>query len=290
MISDRATMSTDFQTSLLSDDNITRIRQVPYFAGGGYHDIDIKLSFDYYTRRFVHQITKFRKIDAATVIADIGTGFGWLAMAFALATPARIVAVDTDHERLDAARQIADILGLSGRIDWRVGHLGALPLRDREAQLSYCIEVLEHTGRAASAARDLARVTSEHLVLTTPNRLFPVVAHDTGLPFCHWLPFAWRRRYAQLCGRTDRENDNLFWSSFGLARCLPEFRIVSSFLHYRSLDDFRATFPIYLPYVGGGMRHRPNPAILAYYRVAALFGRCSIHILPSIAGVFERRE
>lgn len=269
---------------------IRDIRAVPHFARGVYRDIDINGAIDYYRRRYVRPLGAFLRIGPGDVVADIGAGYGWLSIAFALATDARIVAVDMDEGRLEAARAIARILGVADRIDWRVGALGRLPLTRHEARVAYCIEVLEHIGRARPALRDLGRVTREALVVTTPNLYFPVIAHDTGLPFCHWLPLSLRAAYAKLCGRGDRENCNLFWSARTLLRDLPEFEVASRFLHFASREDYLATFPIYVPYVGGGVRRGDGRLKSAYYRAAALLGRRSLYVMPSLACTLRRRQ
>jgi hypothetical protein len=195
-----------------------------------------------------------------------------------------------DEARLDAARRIAGILGVDHRIDWRVGKLGELPLADGEARVAYCIEVIEHIGRSRPAVRDLGRVAAEMIIVTTPNLYFPVIAHDTGLPFCHWLPLPLRARYAGLCGREARENDNLFWSPRSLLAELPAFRVVSRFLHFASRRDYLATFPIYVPYVGGGLRRRDGRLKSLYYRAASMLGRHSLYAMPSLACTLRRRS
>jgi 2-polyprenyl-3-methyl-5-hydroxy-6-metoxy-1,4-benzoquinol methylase len=40
--------------------------------------------------------------------------------------------------------KIAYILGVENNIDFRTGRLGCLPLDNNEANVVYCIEVLEH--------------------------------------------------------------------------------------------------------------------------------------------------
>jgi hypothetical protein len=86
--------------------------------------------------------------------------------------------------------------------------------------------------------------------VTTANQWFPAVAHDTRLPFCHWLPILWRRIYARLCGRAHCELDNPFWSR-SLERQLHGFRCVSRFLHYAALENYLATYPFWLTYGKG---------------------------------------
>src|ERR1035441_605495 len=109
------------------------IRAVPHFASGQYRDIDLDGTIDFYLRRYVKPLAAFTVLGEGDVVADIGAGYGFLSIAFALCSKARIIAVDVDGARLDAARSIAGILGVRDRIDWRVGALGHLPLGDREA-------------------------------------------------------------------------------------------------------------------------------------------------------------
>ena len=274
----------------LTTEQAQAIRAVPHFSQGAYRDIDLDGAIDFYRRRYVEPLGAFTGLGPEDVVADIGAGYGWLGIAFALHTPARIIAVDMDEARLDAARRIAGILGVDHRIDWRVGKLGELPLADGEARVAYCIEVIEHIGRSREAVRDLGRVASEMIIVTTPNLYFPVIAHDTGLPFCHWLPLSLRARYAKLCGRENRENSNLFWSPRSLLAELPAFRVISRFLHFASRRDYLATFPIYVPYVGGGMRRRDGRLKSLYYRAASLLGRHSLYAMPSLACTLRRRS
>ena len=274
----------------LTTEQAQAIRAIPHFSQGVYRDIDLDGAIDFYRRRYVEPLGAFTGLGPEDVVADIGTGYGWLAIAFALHTPARIIAVDMDEARLDAARRIAGILGVDHRIDWRVGKLGELPLADGEARVAYCIEVIEHIGRSRPAVRDLGRVAAEMIIITTPNLYFPVIAHDTGLPFCHWLPLPQRARNAKLCGREERENDNLFWSPRSLLAELPAFRVVSRFLHFASRRDYLATFPIYVPYVGGGLRRRDGRLKSLYYRAVSMLGHHSLYAMPSLACTLRRRS
>ena len=272
----------------VSDEQEHAIRAVPHFARSVYRDMDTNGALDFYLRRYIGPLGAFVDIRADDVVADIGAGYGWLAIAFALCTPARIVAVDDDEARLEAARTIAGTLRVADRIDWRLGALGQLPLVDREARVVYCVEVIEHIGRSRPAIRDLGRICDEVLVITTPNLLFPIVAHDTRLPFCHWLPLGLRARYAALCGRTSSQHSNLFWSPMGLLRELPDFNVTSRFLHYSSRRDYLATFPFYLPYEGGGMRGGDEYLKSIYYAAASLLGRYSLYVMPSLACTLRR--
>jgi 2-polyprenyl-3-methyl-5-hydroxy-6-metoxy-1,4-benzoquinol methylase len=272
----------------LSEDQVQAIRSVPHFADGAYRDLPILPTLDFYKKRYVDQLVKFRTVDAGTVIADIGAGYGWLAMAFAAYTPAHVIAIEMDAERMTAGRRIAEIMGLGHRITWRSEGLGAIKLADRSVDVAYCIEVLEHVRRAPAAVTDLARLSRDLLIVTTPNLWFPVIAHDTRLPLCHWLPLPARQLYAQLFGRQDAENDNLFWSGRGLGRYLAGYLPVAGFLHYPTLDDYVATYPFHLPYVGGGTQDRVGSAKLAYYRLVSKLGPASRFVMPNLAMVWRR--
>ena len=265
------------------------IARVPHFADGAYRDLPILETLAFYKKRYVDQLPKFRTVDEHTVIADIGAGYGWLAMAFAAFTPAKVIAIEMDAARLAAGRQIADIMGLADRITWRAEGLGAIGLPDLSVDVAYCIEVLEHVQRDPRTVADLARLPRDLAIITTPNLWFPVIAHDTRLPFCHWLPLPLRRVYARAFGRQNAENDNLFWSAPGLGRHLQDFRPVSGFLHYSTLADYVATYPFHLPYVGGGEQTRVGRAKHAYYRFAAQLGAASRFVMPNLAMVWQRR-
>ena len=266
------------------------IAAVPHFREGAYGYLPVEETLDFYRKRYVQQLANFRAIDASTVIADVGAGYGWLAMAFAAFSPAQVIAIEMDAGRLQAGRQIATILGLSDRITWVAQGLGEISLADRSVDVAYCIEVLEHVQCEPKTVVDLARLPRDLLILTTPNQWVPVIAHDTRLPFCHWLPLSARNTYARAFKRDHIEHDNLFWSPRALDRLLTGFEPVANFLHYKTLDDYVATYPFHLPYLNGGHHARVGGAKLAYYKLAALLGPASRFIMPNLAMVWQRKR
>jgi SAM-dependent methyltransferase len=280
---------TYFPSKLRIDDGVRRaIRDVPHFKDSQYVGLDVEATIDYFKRKFVDKVF-VTCLTPDNVVVDVGCGYGWLAFALAAHTPARVIAVDLDEPRLDAARHIATILGIGDRVEWRVGSLQKIPLANQEADLTFCIEVLEHIQRDPTGLHELARITNRFLVLTTPNGAFPVIAHDTCLPFCHWLPMGVRDAYARAMGRLDMQQGNRFWTPFDLSRNLGDFVRVSSFLHYRSVEDFFDLYPYYLPYGRGEWRHSPSAALRLYYRRVAHLGKASQYFLPSLAGTFQRQ-
>lgn len=281
-------MSDPFETFTVSPEQREAIRRVPYFAESQYRDLDIERTLTHFRDRYVATVPIEPADFAGRIVADVGCGYGWLAMAYAIWSSARVVAIELDAPRLEAARQIAAILGLGDAIDWRVGSVTAIPLADREATIVYCIEVIEHIGRDHRALRELQRVTDAYLVLTTPNLFSPVIGHDTRLPLCHWLPLPLRRIYAGLCGRQAMNEGNLFWSPPMLVRELPEFSRISRFLHYRSLDEYLALFPYYSPYGQGAMKHKISTPAYIYLRLMSMLGSHSHILMHNLAGTFRR--
>jgi len=284
------TFSTEFDFStVVSAEKIERIRAVPHFRESMYAELDIVKTLEFYYGRYVKQLIDFTEIDKGTTIVDVGAGYGWLLITFALTTPAKLIAVEIDEPRLEAATRIAKILGVYDKIDWRVGGLGSLPATTNEANVAYCIEVLEHVYRSPDALKDLARISSDLLIVTTPNLWFPVIAHDTRLPFCHWLPIPIRIRYAKLFNRHEGEVDNLFWSPATLGRGLRDFKVVSNFLHYSSYTNFKETFPFYLPYGVPEQINTLGKKKQMYYDLASKLKGASRFVLPSLACVYKRK-
>jgi trans-aconitate methyltransferase len=99
----------------------------------------------------------------------------------------------------------------------------ALPFPDKSFDLAFCSAVIEHVGakdQQLQLLSELARV-SKRVVVTTPNRLYPLEFH-TLTPLIHWLPAKLFRRYLEISGReffsreenlnllTDREMEAMF--------------------------------------------------------------------------------
>jgi 2-polyprenyl-3-methyl-5-hydroxy-6-metoxy-1,4-benzoquinol methylase len=279
----------DYQ-ALISDMAIRKVKDVRHFAQSQYRDLDIRQTLTFYHKRYVQQLTDFKgKIEDSTIIADVGAGYGWLAMAFAFSTNAKVIAIEPDEARLEAGKEISDILGVGEKIDWRVGSLEELPMEDKYADVIYCIEVLEHVYKSESAVHNLCRACKEWLIVTTPNLWFPIIAHDTQLPFCHWLPIPLRKIYARVFNRQDREIDNLFWSPYSLRKNMPDFRPVSDWLIYSSYKKHLETFPFYLPYGRGRWVKSMGLPKRMYYSVVSKVGLYSHWLVPSLSYVFQRQ-
>ena len=264
------------------------ILRVPHFGGSHYALWDLNDNLNFYMFHFVEPFLTRPDSSSVGVVADVGAGYGWLAIAFALRASVRIIAIDVNEPRLVAAQRIAAVLGVADRIEWRAGAAGALPLADREADATYCIEVVEHTGKDPNVIRDLGRVTRDTLVITSPNRLFPVIHHDTSLPFCHWLPLSMRDLYASVCGRKKRQDGNLFWSPGELMDLLGDFERTSSFFQFADYGAYARAMRA-LAAERRTKRHLSTAARDGYYRLASLAARNAIYVLPNLASTFRRR-
>ena len=260
-----------------------------------YGNLDFEGTLEFFTRRYVTSLKEFFDISRCVVV-DCASGYGWFSLAYLWEGGKCAVAIDIDRERLQAAKAIAQILGVADRIRFVHAGVQALPLRRGSVDLVVSIETLEHVGRAhvASSVRELCDVPRRGVLMTTPNKLFPVIAHDTGLPFLHWLPPRARRSIARLVRRAEQDDGNEFLSPFDLQPLAAKFERVSTCMTFKTYADYRGHYPFYLPYgVDSARRHRTRPSFAKalFYRVAtAVFGRVTHWVMPSLAGVYVRRR
>jgi hypothetical protein len=275
---------------------IAAIADIPYFrdfSAGLYRDLDLDGTLDYMRRRFVAPLARQVEIGNATLL-DCASGFGWLAFAYLLSGGARAILVDMDEQRLEAARQIAARLQLLPRCEFRSGPLQDIDIAENGVDIFASIETLEHVGRGniAACVRTMARTARRAVLLTTPNFLFPVVAHDTELPLAHWLPAGWRRRYAEAAGRAELDRGNQFLTPWDLAPLAGKFRPVSRYLTFDRLEDYDSFYPHYMPYGPSRHRHRAKPKAgqrALQILLGKAFGRWSFALSPSLASLWVRR-
>ena len=272
----------------LSAREITLIREVPHFKDSSEARHDICLHYRSYAAGFADLLQTYEVSDQPHVIADVGTGYGWLSIAIARRYRCHVIAVDNNESRLQAARRIADILGVERAIDWRVGGLPRLPLMDHEADVTFCVEVIEHVGDAPEVVHDLGRVSKDILIISSPNRNFPVIRHDTGLPFCHWLPPSSRNRYAAFFNRLHLQDSNIFWSPAMVSAALPDFERSSRFLQFLSYRHFLRSEKEIRSVPG---RAPPLDRTIRKFLLgaAAPLGSNAINVLPNLASTFRRR-
>jgi len=266
----------------ISKEQTAAIRRIDHFCNSEYQHLDLDALVDEYVRNFVHPLLALN--GQARSVADIGAGYGWLAFAFALGTDLDVTMMEYDASRAHAARQIAAILGIEHRIRWLVGSIAAIPLADREIDAVYCVEVIEHTGVERAYVAELCRISKDVLVITSPNKLFPIIRHDTVLPFCHWLPLGARNVYAGVFGRRAMQHNNLFWSPRKLLRAVDGFERQSRFLQFASHAQYRQAQPATPGRAGWLARLQA-----LYFSAVGRTGRMGIFLLPNLASTFRRK-
>jgi hypothetical protein len=157
------------------------------------------------------------------------------------------------------------------------------------------VETLEHVGgdNIRACIEIMARAARQAVLVTTPNFIFPMVAHDTHLPFAHWLPAALRRPYAHAFGRAHRDRGNAFVKPWQLRPLRRKFRSVTRYQTFATANEFRELYPYYLPYgTDEQRRYRQKPAVgltLLHRMLGAAFGSRAYALAPNLAAVWIRQ-
>jgi ubiquinone/menaquinone biosynthesis C-methylase UbiE len=262
---------------------------------GIYRDLDLELTLDYMRRRFVAPLSRHVDINVSTML-DCAAGFGWLAFAYLLAGGKHAVLVEMNERRLEAARIVAARIGVERRCTFVAARIQDIDFGDDGVDIFASVETLEHVGRdnIAAAVRNMARSARKAVVLTTPNFIFPVVAHDTELPFAHWLPAALRHRYAAAKGRAELDRGNQFLMPWDLAPLMAKFRPVSRYQTFATRVEYDRFYPHYMPYgANSAQRYRTSPkrGQRALHRALAMaLGRYSFMLAPNLASMWLRRD
>lgn len=258
-----------------------------------YSDLDVDQTLDYMRRRYVEPLSRHIDIGTAS-LADCAAGFGWLSFAFLQAGGRNAILVDPDGPRLEKAERIAQMLGLADRCQFHCRFMQDLDIPPADVFAS--IETLEHVGakNIEPCIQAIASKALKAIILTTPNRWFPWIAHDTGLPLAHWMPLKLRTKYAYAAGRGNRERTNSFVSpgDLGILR-RKGFKPVSKYQTFSTFKEFIAFYPHYLPYGDRPQarnRTKPKPGLAAWVRtVGALAGTASYAISPNLSSIWVRQ-
>lgn len=274
---------------MLTQAQVERMRCVPAFANGPSSHIEPDRALDYHRRKYVVNLKRYCDV-RSSILLDCGCSMGWLVLAFLLEGGKKAIGIDLNEQALRAASEFAGVLGLKDRAQFCRASVTALPLAYRSVDASTCIETLEHLhGDADGALSEIARVTRNLALVATPNKLFPVIAHDSRLPLAHWMPAGLRKHYVRLFRRSDCDEGNTFVSPLQVKRNLSGFRLVSRFLGFASFSDFAQCYPHYLPYPGAGReRNLPRSQGVCYSLIDNLCGSTSFYLLPSLTGIFQR--
>jgi len=269
-----------------------KIKAVTHLQNSIYHDLDIAATLDFFARRYVKPLMEIVDIRQATVV-DSGSGYGWFSFAYLLLGGKAAIAADMDSDRLAAAAEVAGILSLTEQLTLINAPIQDTPLRRNGAEIFVSIETLEHVGQEniRPALEKIKEIASQAVLITTPNKLFPAVAHDTRLPFAHWLPVGFRQKYASAFGREHMNANNAFVSPFDLQVLAAKFRPATNCLVFQDFDSYQNHYPFYLPYdIEERWQQEAVGPKANYYRfVSAVLGRNSYWVMPSLGHIFVRK-
>lgn len=141
-----------------------------------------------------------RFLTAKSRVLEVGCGYGRNLIALAHLDPKLVVGSDIDRSELvrAAARRTGLPPARQERISLVLQEPRRLPFRDSAFDFVVLWQVLEHLfGHELKQAvvSECVRVLKPggHILIETPNQLFPVDYHDNKLPLVHWfLPLAAR--------------------------------------------------------------------------------------------------
>ena len=268
------------------------ILSIPHLQASAYSTLDVPATLDYMKKRFIEPIKGHLDIEGLTLV-DCGAGYGWLSFAYLMNGGGHAILCEYSDSRLEAAQQIAAILGLEDRCDFVCAPMQDLDFEEQSIDIFVSVETLEHVcnDNIDACLQVMASSTSKLIVLTTPNKLFPVIAHDTRVPFAHWLPPDLRRKYVRVFGKT-ATTCNDFVSPWRLAPIRRHFKPVSTVLTFQSVKHWEASYPYQSPY-GSGNRWRSHPPAwlkLLYGLLAMLLGRHAHVLSPNLSSIWLRNE
>jgi hypothetical protein len=201
----------------------------------------------YYNKFFVSPMTDCVDI-GQSVLCDCAAGLGWLSFAFLLRGGKAAVLVEPDGVKFRIIQEIAEIVGVTDKCTFLNSFLQDIALADKSVDIFASIETLEHV-RAANIEECVKKIndlTRRLVIVTAPNRLFPIDSHDTRLPFAHWLPKPLRRIYVSAFGKVDTDLND-YPAPWTLFANLKDFRPISRALVFRMWTPGEELIPCSYP-------------------------------------------
>ncbi len=276
----------------LSKECITEISAVEGLLGNQvYQALAVEPTINYMRVMYVDAMVRHINIEDA-ILCDCAAGYGWLSFAFLLSGGKRSIIVEPHKQKLDAAREIAGILGVAERCEFLDDKVQDIDLPDQSVDIFASVETLEHVGKAnlKPSIANIRRLTHGMIVLTAPNQLFPVVSHDSMVPFSHWLPIRWRPFYCRLWGKREIEF-NHFPGPWHLNGLFSKFRPVSKVLVFDEYRSWLDHYPCYSPYDGGQWKEAPSAGTRWFLLlISKVLGRYSYWACPNLANVWLAKK
>jgi ubiquinone/menaquinone biosynthesis C-methylase UbiE len=110
----------------------------------------------YYDERVIDRLGDFAQLTPDMVVADVGTGTGFVAAGIAPRV-AKVIGIDISERILDVARSNLDELGIDN-VELRDGDITALPVADDSVDVAFANMVLHHAEDPAVMLTEMARV------------------------------------------------------------------------------------------------------------------------------------
>lgn len=110
----------------------------------------------YYDERVIDRLGAFAELTPEMVVADVGTGTGFVAAGVAPRV-AQVIGIDISTQILDVARRNLDELGIAN-VELREGDISALPLPDNSVDAAFANMVLHHAEDPAAMLAEMARI------------------------------------------------------------------------------------------------------------------------------------
>lgn len=275
----------------LSEDQIYKISKVDYLNKTEYYNLDFEKTLQYIVKRYITPIQQHVEINTTSMV-DCGAGFGWLAFGFLLCGGKQATLCDIDELRLEAAKEISKILGVFEKCSFRSGPMESLQFKEDEFDIFASIETLEHVGEEnIDACLELiANSTKQLIILTTPNKFFPLVLHDNKVPMSHWIPSGYRSIYTNLFGVKGKpEND--FVSPLRLTPIRKKFNPSSKTLTFKTYSEWKNSYPFYSPYNYSKRWKEKPPFVLqiVYFFFTSIFGTKAYYFYPNLCRVWIKK-
>jgi ubiquinone/menaquinone biosynthesis C-methylase UbiE len=132
-------------------------------------------------------------------ILEIGCGYGRNLFALAHIAGSQVVGCDISLQELQKAKEKIEAYEITNVTTTPQTELNKLPFIDNSFDFVVIWQVLEHVLSKEDKKillNEATRVTKNggHILIETPNFLFPFDYHDNNLPLIHWIvPNKWRR-------------------------------------------------------------------------------------------------
>ena len=305
----------------ITNEQISKIQKILDNFGKNY--INIEGSIEWFEKVYIKQISKIININNK-ILCDCACGYGWLTFAYILnGANNRAVCIDMDRELLHNVKNISDILGVSDRMTFILGDIAKLPLKQKCIDIFATIETLEHVGDNPDlqmkyyarkdkdmiismfnkqrelqliALEEIRRVTSEAVIIATPNKFYFKDVHDTGLKFVHLIPrymgIKYSLRYSKE-GYSHAPLHSRFISHYELENKLHDFNLVTPFFCCKNVEEYQQLFPTYYPYgnIGGVTAYGITGIKLDLIRLMFLIlGKRIRYFMPRIQGIYVRTQ